>query len=73
MLPYKLFQDVSAKCEQSQELKEGEDETAQYDEMTEAQAERNQIKQGKAVKVALSEFKLKTVLGRGGYGKVMIN
>ena len=28
------------------------------------------LKPGKSVKVNLSQFKLKTVLGRGGYGKV---
>ena len=28
------------------------------------------LKPGKSVKVNLSHFKLKTVLGRGGYGKV---
>ena len=30
------------------------------------------LKPGKADKVNLSHFKLKTVLGRGGYGKVNI-
>ena len=33
---------------------------------------REEDKPGKAEKIRLSHFKLKTVLGRGGYGKVGI-
>ena len=48
------------------------EEVEQHNGMT-AQVERNRMKPGKAVKVTIAHFNLRTVLGRGGYGKVMIN
>ena len=58
-----------ARRKQEIALHRKEDENLEMD-VERARSGSTVLKPGKAVKVNLSHFKLKTVLGRGGYGKV---
>ena len=63
------FQDLSANCGKQTEIGE-QSQMGEQNHFSIRGEQRSMLKPGKpGVKVNLSQFKLKTVLGRGGYGK----
>ena len=63
------FQDLSANCGKQTEIGE-QSQMGEQNHIFIRGEQRSMLKPGKpGVKVNLSQFKLKTVLGRGGYGK----